>query len=106
ANGVPGHSIAVVVEGGAAADIAAAIANKKTVGAGTYGSTTVTVNDLYGIPHPISFFPVASQRVTVALTLRALSGYSASVGAKLAAALAAYVNALTIGQPVYATRLF
>lgn len=106
ANGLPAHSLAVVVEGGDSAAIAAAIANKKTVGAATYGSTTQTVLDQYGMPRAISFFPVAEQRVTVALTLRAINGYSASVGAKIQNAIAAYINAVAIGQPVYATRLF
>lgn len=106
ANGLPGHSIAVVVEGGSAAAIAAAIANKKTVGAATFGSTTQTVLDAYGIPRAISFFPVAEQRVTVALSLRAINGYSTAVGAKIRSAVAAYINAVAIGQTVYATRLF
>lgn len=106
ANGLPAHSIALVVEGGAPAVVAAAIANKKTVGAASYGTTTQTVADAYGITRPISFFVVAEQRVTVALTLRAINGYSAAVGAKVAAALAAYVNSLAIGQAVFATRLF
>src|SRR5260364_341470 len=55
-NGLPSHSIALVVEGGDAERIAQAIAAKKTPGAGTYGTTTTLIHDRYGIEHPIRFF--------------------------------------------------
>ncbi|MDX7085945.1 baseplate J/gp47 family protein, partial [Serratia marcescens] len=52
ANGLPPHSISLVVAGGDAAAIAKTIATKKTPGGGTYGTTTIDVTDKYGIVHP------------------------------------------------------
>lgn len=96
-NGLPPHTISLVVEGGDATAIANAIAAKKTPGGGTYGTTTVTVTDIYGIPHPINFFRPTPQAITVALNIKALAGYSTVVGAAVQAAISAYVNSVAIG---------
>ncbi|WP_230972987.1 baseplate J/gp47 family protein [Burkholderia vietnamiensis] len=55
ANGIPSHSISLVVEGGDATAIANAIAAKKTPGSGTYGTTAIIVADIYGRPTTIRF---------------------------------------------------
>jgi uncharacterized phage protein gp47/JayE len=96
-NGIPGHRISLVIEGGDATDIATAIATKKTPGGGTYGATTITVPDVYGIPHPINFFRPTAQAITVATTLKALAGYSSVVGAAVQQAISDYVNSVAIG---------
>ncbi len=106
ANGVPGHSISLVVEGGSATAIAAAIAAKKTPGAGTFGSTSVTITDLYGIPHIINFFLPTNVPIVVAITLSALPGYTSDIGVKIQAAVTAYLNTLAIGQRVMLTRMY
>lgn len=106
ANGIPAKSIAIIVEGGDIGQVAQAIANYKTLGCGTYGTTGVTVNDIYGAPITISFFIVQDVRITATLTLSAISGYTAAIGAQIQQALADYVNALAIGQKVIWTRLF
>lgn len=104
-NGLPAHSVAVVTEGGDAALIAQAIANTKTIGTTTAGSITQTVTDHFGIPRAISYFPVANQRIIVNLSLRPINGYTATIGAKIQAAVAAYINSLPIGQNVFLLRL-
>ena len=55
ANGVPGHSIAVVIDGGDAATIAQTIYLTKFA-CGTYGTTSETITDPFGVIHPINFF--------------------------------------------------
>lgn len=80
-NGIPAHSISLVVEGGDAAAIAQAIADKKTPGTGTYGATSQTVTDVYGRPLTIRFYRPTYQALTVAVTLKALAGYSTTTGA-------------------------
>jgi uncharacterized phage protein gp47/JayE len=105
-NGIPSHSIAVVVEGGDATAIANAIAAKKTPGGGTYGTTTVVVTDIYGIPHPINFFRPTQTAITVIIGLTALSGYSAAIGLKIQSTVTAFINAIGIGNKVMWTRLF
>lgn len=97
AHGLPPHSISLVVDGGDAVAIAQAIAAKKTPGTGTYGTTTVVVNDIYGIAHPINFFRPELLPVTVDVRIRALPGYTAATGVALRQAVADYVNGVAIG---------
>lgn len=106
ANGLPAHSIAVIVEGGDITQIAQAIANHKTQGCATYGTTTVVASDIYGLPISINFFVLQEVRITAALTISAISGYTADIGTQIKQSLADYINALPIGQKVIWTRLF
>jgi uncharacterized phage protein gp47/JayE len=96
-NGIPSHSISLVVDGGDALQIAEAIAAKKTPGTGTYGTTTEIVTDIYGIAHPISFFRPTDVSITAAVTIKALTGYTTTVGDAIKQALADYVNGVAIG---------
>lgn len=97
ANGVPGNKIYIVVEGGDSTAIANAIAAKKTPGTGTYGTTTITVTDAYGIAHAINFYRPTYDAITCAITLKALTGYTSTIGAAIQAAVAAYINSVAIG---------
>lgn len=106
ANGLPPHSVAIIVEGGVLADIATAIANTKSVGVLTYGTTTQTVTNIYGLPSTINFFLVTEKRTTVAISLTPINGYSAAIGAEIQASVAAYINSLAIGEKIRYTRLF
>lgn len=103
--GFPPGAIAIVTEGGDATAIATAIANKKTAGPPTAGSVSETIQDQYGIPRTIKFSPVASQRITVAISLRAINGYTATIGAKIQQAVANYINGLRINGNVFLFRL-
>lgn len=96
-NGIPSHSICLVVDGGDAMAIASAIAAKKTPGTGTYGTTVEIVTDIYGIAHPIRFFRPVAAPITAALTIRALAGYTTATGDQIKQAVATYVNAVEIG---------
>lgn len=105
-NGIPAHSIAFVVEGGDATEIAEAIFGKKTPGCGTYGTTTVTVRDEYGEPSAIRFSRPTDIPVYVRMALKALDGYLASTGEAVAQAVADFINGLDIGEDVYLSRLY
>lgn len=96
-NGIPAHSISLVVEGGDAAAIAQAIADKKTPGTGTYGSTSQSVTDVYGRPLTINFYRPTYQAMTVAISMKALAGYSSNVGASVQQAVSDYINGVAIG---------
>lgn len=100
ANGVPGHSIAVVVEGGDITQICNTIALKKTPGTGTYGTTSQVVVDSAGVSNTISFFIPTQERILVGLTIKALQGYLSTTGIAIQNALAVYVAALPIGAEV------
>lgn len=107
ANGLPPHSIAAVVNGGNVSDIASAIALKKTPGAFTYGTTTQVVTDNAGVPHTINFFIPSKFPITVAVTIKAFTGFSTATGQALRQAVVDYINnVLTIGQNVYIARLY
>lgn len=97
ADGVPANSISMVVEGGDAVEIATEIALKKTPGTGTYGTTSESVSDAYGNLTTINFFRPTDAPITVAVSLKALSGYNSTIGEALQQAIADYVNAVDIG---------
>jgi uncharacterized phage protein gp47/JayE len=96
-NGIPAHSIAIVVDGGDAVQIAEAIALKKGPGPSTYGTTSETVTDAFGFPMPINFFRPTVQAITGTVALKALGGYDTTVGTAIQQAIADYVNATLIG---------
>lgn len=105
-DGLPPHSIAMVVEGGDALQIATAIAAKKAPGAYTYGTTSESVTDRYGVPRTIRFFRPTDKRIKVVVALTALAGYTTGIGAEIQAAVAAYITGLAIGADVYLHRLY
>lgn len=105
-NGIPAHSIAIVVEGGDQQAIGDAIAIKKTPGTGTYGTTTVTTYDQYGLPNLINFFRPTPATIGVEVTIQALAGYTTGFADLIAAAVAASIQALEIGDDVLITKLY
>lgn len=106
ANGLPPHSISLVVDGGDAAAIASTIATKKTPGGGTYGTTTIPVTDNYGIVHPISFFRPTGVEIFARVQIKALTGYTSDTGEQIRAAIADFINDIDIGDTVFLHRLF
>ena len=104
-NGVPGHTVAYVVEGGDATAIAQTILDKKGPGCGTYGTTSEVVNDAYGIPHTISFYRPATQRIQGTITITPGTNYTTAIGNEIIAAVVAYINGLGIGNAVSVIRL-
>ncbi|AZE53486.1 Phage protein [Pseudomonas synxantha] len=96
-NGIPAHSMAIVVEGGDVSAIASAIAAKKGPGGGTYGTTSASVPDVYGMPITIRFFRPTYRTIGVAVSIKALSGYVTATGASIQQAVSDYVNQVAIG---------
>ena len=105
-NGVPAHSIAVVVDGGDAQEIAQTILLKKGPGCGTYGDTTIAVTDSYGRTNNISFSRPDLVQVKVQVTIQPLSGYETDIGNQIQQAVTDYINGLGIGESVILTRLY
>lgn len=102
--GIPAHSIALVVSGGDAADIASVIANKKSMGVPTYGSTQVDFIDSLGDLHLIKFSRPTDVPVTVEMTLEATETWLISNEDDVRERLGAYINGLAIGQSVDAAK--
>lgn len=105
-DGIPPHSIALVVEGGDAQDIGEAIAVKKTAGTGTYGTTSVTTYDEYGMPNTINFFRPTTAVVGVEVTITPLTGYMTAYADEIKSAVADLINSLEIGEDVLITKLY
>lgn len=97
ANGLPPHTIALVVEGGDATAIAQAIAAKKGPGGGMTGTTAILVNDIYGRPFVIRFYRTTDRAVTAIINFKALAGYSSAIGQAVQQAVSDYVNSVAIG---------
>lgn len=106
ANATPGHSLAIVVDGGSVADITTAIAQKKAPGTGTAGSVSATVTDQNGVPDVIRYYPLVQVPITVAITIKALPGFVSTITQEIQTAVAAFVSSFSIGEDSYLTRLY
>lgn len=104
ANGIPANSLCMVIDGGDSTAIATAIITKKTPGTALYGSTSVTINDVYGIPRIVKFQRPSLVTIKYAITVKALAGYTAAVEASIQASLVAWTTARSIGEPLFYTR--
>jgi uncharacterized phage protein gp47/JayE len=105
-DGIPAHSIAVVVEGGDVDDIAEAIAIHKTPGTRTFGTTNAIVYDAKGIPNTINFFRPTVVGIKAEVELTAFTGYLSDYETQIKQAIADAINALEIGQNVLITKLY
>lgn len=105
-NGIPSHSICLVVAGGDSVDICDAIELHKTPGTGTYGDTTELVYDAHGVPINISFQRAVTATISAKITLGEGVGWSDDFVALIQAAVAEYINALMIGDQILLTKLF
>ena len=105
-NGIPSHSIAIVVEGGDAQAIAEVIAERKTPGTGTFGSISTTIIDQVGSPHLIKFSRPVVVSIKVTLTITALVGYSASILPFIKQAILDFINTLSVGEKLIYSKLY
>jgi len=104
-DGIPGHSISLVVEGGDIQNIGQAIADKKTPGTGTYGTTTIVTIDSRGITSEINFYVLSQVIIAVEIDITALTGYVSTTGDLIIAAIAEYLSGLEIGEDVNLFRI-
>lgn len=106
ADGVPAHAISLVVEGGTTQAIAEAIAAKKTPGTATYGTTSYTTYDQYGVPNIINFFRPTAATISVEVSLTARTGYLSTTASAIKAAVVDYIANLLIGDDIYISKLY
>lgn len=107
--GLPGHSIEVVVVGGADAAVAQKLFEVKPAGIETYGNTAVLVDDENGDGQLTSFSRATPTYAWVRVTVNALNPEEPLSGAAVAAikaAVLAYGAQIGIGNDVYPQRLF
>lgn len=74
-DGVPGHSIWVIVAGtGAAADIAQAIYTKRSAGCGMFGATSFVITQADGSPFIVYWDTVVSETLFIKFTATSIDG--------------------------------
>lgn len=110
--GIPGRSIAVVVDGGSEQTIVDTISLKKGQGVGTHGTLlSEATPDRYGVSRQIRFSRPIAHGVTYRLRVKPLKGFTTDIQSRIAKSLSDWTNDLGIGQPVlisdahYAARL-
>ena len=97
--GLPGHSIAVVVDGGEEADIAEVLWLKKSPGCGMIGDTIVNYLDEYNQVNTIPFYRPVHTDVSVRIELRTFASFDLSLMETLIPqAVSAFVNSLEVGE--------
>ena len=75
-DGIPAHTLAVLVQGGNANKIAEAIWNKKPPGIGTDGSISRTVTDEKGQEHTVKFSRPGMLSIHYQITIKTYEGFS------------------------------
>nr|DAQ83245.1 MAG TPA: Baseplate J like protein [Caudoviricetes sp.] len=103
-DGIPAHSIALVVDGGDADEIAETIYNKKSQGVATYGSTSVDHIGSLGAAYLIKFSRPKDVPVSVNVAVKPTALWMSSVEDALKERIAAYINSLAIGTRVDAAK--
>lgn len=98
--GIPGHSIAMIVEGGDAQTIGETIFLKKGEGVGTFGDVSITYLDAYGFPNAVYFSRPDVVQIYCTITITPGAGYLSSVADEIQQRVADYVNSLDIGVSV------
>lgn len=97
-NGIPPHSICVVIEGGSASEIAKVIYAKKSPGCGLYGAVQETITDIFGNSVVIKFTRPTQFGIAVEISLKAFTGYSSETADRIKAAVSAHISGLRIGE--------
>lgn len=108
-NGIPGHSISAVVEGGDTKDIAHEIYLRKTPGSGTYGDVIVPVESpdpSVAMPPPICFFRPQYVDVFVEVRITPRAGFVYQLAEDIGQNITDYLNALEIGGELTVSALY
>ena len=105
-NGIPGHSICLVVLGGDVQLIAETLALTKSPGTGTYGDIETFVIDTKGVPLLVKFFAMQEENIYLNVTIDAGFGYTDVIGEEIKQAIVDWINGLSIGEDVYYGKLW
>ena len=103
--GVPGHTIALIVDGGEVSEIAETTYLKGGEGTGTYGSVSYPLMDKYGFPHTVRFSRPTSVAIKAKVTIKPSATYLSDVATEIKQRIADYINGLAIGVSVNLPRV-
>lgn len=99
-DGIPAHTIALVVDGGDATEIAEVIYAKKSQGVSTYGSTKTQYIDTLGNVAEVDFSRPTPVSIAVVITLRATETWLSTNEDDVKTRVSEYINGLEIGAKV------
>lgn len=106
-NGLPAHSMNLVVSGGSAEDIGNALWLKRSVGSTQVGAQSVTIFDTYGNPHVMNFDIPTEVPIYIIVNGTSLAGYPSDGTTEIQDALVAWAQAnLGIGDEVVQSALY
>lgn len=105
-NGIPAHTVCMVVKGGDPIQIAHVIALTKTPGTGTFGTTREVIIDPEGVPNFIKFQRPIEKRLSATVYITAGANYLSNTGSLIQQQLSDYVTSVGIGNNVPWWRLF
>lgn len=105
-NGLPAHSVGIVLQGGDADTIANTIYLKKGLGVATYGSTSINVPDVSGALRAIKFSVPVQVPIKVAVAITVGSNYTTAIGERVKQSIADYINGLPIGDDLVIVRMY
>lgn len=106
ANGLPPHSICVIVLGGDAQKIGQIIGLKKTIGVATFGDVSVSYVDRFGLKTQLSFFRPSVKNIFAQIKIKPLNNYLNTLNNVICQYVADYINNLAIGETIYLSKLF
>jgi uncharacterized phage protein gp47/JayE len=96
-NGVPGHSIYCIVEGGDPAEIADAIMRNKSLGCGLHGTESVEWYDLQGFGHTVRFSRPTQVEIWIQVTV-ASPAFGPDVEEAVKTAIIEYIQDIRVRQ--------
>ena len=102
-NGIPGHSIAAVVEGGLDYDIAEQIYLRKGPGGGTYGDVRVNYINLDGLSNYVYFYRPIYVPININVSVKPNYNYTTVNTETIRTKLTEYIANLDIGYDVSLT---
>ena len=105
ADGIPAHSIAMVVDGGDVQEIAETIWKKKGEGVATFGDIRQDITDEFGNDYPVWFSRPTIKQIAVTITISQDHGYTTQKLPIIKQRIADFINALPIGEDVNLVRV-
>jgi len=106
ANGTPGHSFLVLVDGGTSAEIAQAIWDNRGAGVASVGNTTVMIKDKYGYQREVKFSRPTPVDIYIQLDITTDQNFPENGQDMIKSALIDYISGLSIGQDIIYSRLY
>lgn len=100
-NNIPAHCMCAVVGGGDTQSIAQMIANKKSLGCGTYGQTSVTLSNGEVINYQQQVF----MWFTIVINVKPTQNYNNAVTQAIKQNIVNYINNAQIGETIWVSKV-